>query len=356
MDLSNTRVPESFTIYRNFIHFRQPARPPPVRSEQLRPCRQKPKTQRVRRPARSGGGRAQGEPRCKPERGSRKCAWAMWRCRRRTQEAEAKALRRGLAAFLQKGLAKKLQSAASRTSIAHGKKSRGKPYHPAESRQVSATMGCFCTPCVAGMRSSFGRKAGNKSAPAATTGRAADARRASRGANRNATAGSVRGQCGAAAGGCRRRRQKRCGARLSAFLQKGLAKKLPTRRGGKGRCAAGRASGRLRPVIHAAKKRRCGANARHTGGRKDRHPAPERAGRRMPWDGAGSKGRGAAARRLPRGSARGVNRSAAAQGCRPFCKKAWQKTFQPAAGEKGSRHTGSSIGSAQCTRADCLFW
>ncbi len=94
MDLSNTSAPESFTIYRNFIHFRQPARPPPVRSEQLRPCRQKPKTQRVRRPARSGGGRAQGEPRCKPERGSRKCAWAMWRCRRRTQEAEAKALRR----------------------------------------------------------------------------------------------------------------------------------------------------------------------------------------------------------------------------------------------------------------------
>ena len=255
MDLSNTSAPESFTIYRNFIHFRQPVRPPPVRSEQLRPCRQKPKTQRVRRPARSGGGRAQGEPRCKPERGSRKCAWAMWRCRRRTQEAEAKALRRELSAFLQKGLAKKLQSAAARTSIAHGKKSRGKPYHPAESRQVSATMGCFCTPCVAGTRSSFGRKAGNKSAPAAPPVPAADARRASRGANRNAAAGSVRGQCGAAAGGRRRRRQKRCGA-----------------------------------------------------------------------------------------------------GRRPFYKMAWRKNFHPAAAGKGSRHTGSSIGSAQRTHADCLFW
>ena len=173
MDLSNTRVPESFTIYRNFIHFRQPARPPPVRSEQLRPCRQKPKTQRVRRPARSGGGRAQGEPRCKPERGSRKCAWAMWR--------------------------------------------RGD--------------------CRGG--------------------------RARRDGNRGATG---------TAGWCKKR------------------------------------------------------------------------------------GQDAAARRLSQGRARGVDRSAAAQGCRPFCKKAWRKTFQPAAAGKGSRHTGSSIGSAQCTRADCLFW
>ena len=133
MDLSNTSVPESFTIYRNFIHFRQPARPPPVRSEQLRPCRQKPKTQRVRRPARSGGGRAQGEPRCKPERGSRKCAWAMWRrgaagvagaCKKRrqqgrdgycgmVQEARAGRCGAGCRPFCKKGLAKKLQSAAA---------------------------------------------------------------------------------------------------------------------------------------------------------------------------------------------------------------------------------------------------
>ncbi len=167
-----------------------------------------------------------------------------------------------------------------------------------------------------------------------------------------------------------------------------------------------------------------------------------------------------AARRLSRGRARGVDRSAAAQGCRPFCKKAWRKNYkvprrdrpvccgagvrastsgillpkakrpaapgrihatrgrnrvgeasaagtggaadavgwcrkqgqgccgaaivagsckrrgqercgaglsaflqkglakklQSAAAGKGSRHTGPSIGSVQCTRADCLFW
>ena len=52
--------------------------------------------------------------------------------------------------------------------------------------------------------------------------------------------------------------------------------------------------------------------------------------RRVLRDGAGSKGRGAAARKagVPQGRARGVNRSAAAQGCRPFCKKARRKNYK----------------------------
>ena len=210
MDLSNTRVPESFTIYRNFIHFRQPARPPPVRSEQLRPCRQKPKTQRVRRPARSGGGRAQGEPRCKPERGSRKCAWAMWRCRRRTQEAEAKALRRRAVGLFAKRPGEKTTRCRVEDKHRAWQKISGQTISPRRIPASFSNNGLFLYPVC-----------------------------------------------------CRHAQQLR-------------------------------AQGR--------QQKRCGA------------------------------------------------------GWRPFCKMAWRKNFQPAPAGKGSRHPGSSIGSAQCTRADCLFW
>ena len=61
----------------------------------------------------------------------------------------------------------------------------------------------------------------------------------------------------------------------------------------------------------------------------ERHPTPERAGRRVPRDDAGSVGgKNVAARGVVRrgGRDRGSERCAAARGVRPFCKKAWRKT------------------------------